>query len=190
MEQPATPAQPPRLRRHRPAAGLTLVELLCTLAILGVLLGGALPMLNQLRATQALRATADLLETDLQYARSLALTGGQTVRLSVQELADGRACYLIHTGGAQACQCQGNGLARCDAGSQLLRLVDLDPASGIRLASASRSLQFDASKGTVTPTATLRLTDRDGRAIHQVVNIMGRVRSCSPSGLGGLRPCA
>ena len=37
-------------------------------------------------------------------------------------------------------------------------------------------------KGTVTPTATLRVEARDGRAIHQVVNLLGRVRSCSPQG--------
>jgi len=30
------------------------------------------------------------------------------------------------------------------------------------------------------PTATLRIEARDGRSVHQVVNLLGRVRSCSP----------
>lgn len=174
----------------RPARGLSLVELLCTVAILLVLLGNALPMLGELRAQQLLRATADLLETDLQYARSLALTEGQPVRLSVQALADGQTCYLIHTGPAHACRCTGGGQSRCEPGQRLLRLAEQPLAMGVTLAPTERSLQFDGGKGTVTPTATLRVSDRDGRAIHQIINIMGRVRSCTPTGLGGLRPCA
>jgi type IV fimbrial biogenesis protein FimT len=56
--------------------------------------------------------------------------------------------------------------------------------------SASKSITFDAVRGTVTPTATLRVEARDGRAIHQVVNLLGRVRSCSPLGrVGGERVC-
>lgn len=174
----------------RPQHGFTLVEMLCTLATLAVLLGAALPSLHQLRATQTLRAAADLLETDLQYARSLALAEGQPVRLAVQAMDDGGSCYLIHTGPSQACRCSGAGQAQCSDGNRLLRLVELDRPAGLQLAPADRSLQFDANKGTVTPTATLRLSDRDGRTIHQIVNIMGRVRSCSPTGLGGLRRCA
>ena len=61
---------------------------------------------------------------------------------------------------------------------------------GISLAPLQRSILFDAGKGTVTPTATFAITDRDGRSIRQIVNIMGRVRSCTTTrGLGGLRPC-
>lgn len=175
----------------RPAAGLTLVELLCALAVLAVLLGGALPSLFQLRATLTLRATADLLETDLQYARSLALVEGQPVRLALQAQDNGGHCYLIHTGPAQSCSCQRAGQPpQCDPGSRLLRAVELDRGAGLRLAPVDRSLIFDSHKGTVTPTATLRLSDGEGRAIHQIINIMGRVRSCSPSGLGGLKACS
>jgi len=176
--------------RLRPAAGLTLVELLCALAILAVLMGGALPSLFQLRATQTLRAAADLLETDLQYARSLALAEGQPVRLSLQAMDDGGSCYLIHTGPAQSCRCRPAGqAAQCEPGSRLLRVVELDRSTGLRLAPVDRSLVFDSHKGTVTPTATLRLSDAEGRAIHQIVNIMGRVRSCSPTALAGMKAC-
>jgi type IV fimbrial biogenesis protein FimT len=37
-------------------------------------------------------------------------------------------------------------------------------------------------RGTVTPTGTLRLRLPDGRAVHHVVNITGRARTCSPQG--------
>jgi type IV fimbrial biogenesis protein FimT len=52
----------------------------------------------------------------------------------------------------------------------------------VQVRSASKSLTFDPLKGTVTPTATLRVEGKDGRAIHQVINLLGRVRSCSPNG--------
>jgi type IV fimbrial biogenesis protein FimT len=181
---------PTRRGLHRRAIGLSMVEMLCSLAITLVILGGALPMCRELRASQALQATAALLETDLQYARSLAVTGRRSIRLSVQALDSGGSCYLVHTGAAQACRCAGHGRAQCEPGAELLRLVEQDLPAGITLAPVQRSILFDGDKGTVTPTATLKVTDRDGRAIHQVINIMGRVRSCVPAGsLGGLRPC-
>ncbi len=49
---------------------------------------------------------------------------------------------------------------------------------------------FDPVRGTTTPTATVRVVAADGRAIHQIVNIMGRVRACSPGGaVSGYRAC-
>lgn len=186
MQQSHFQPSPTRARVH----GLTLIETLCVLAIMAVLLGGALPLFGELHASQALQATAALLETDIQLARSEASAGGRPVRLSVQQTPAGTTCYLIHTGAAHACRCEGAGRSVCDAGAALLRLSEQGGPSGISLAPVRRSILFDAGKGTVTPTATLRVVDREGRAIHQVVNIMGRVRSCTPTtGFAGLRPC-
>lgn len=171
--------------------GLSMVELLCTLAITTVLLGGAVPLVSELQLGQRLQATAALLETDIHLARSAAISGGRSVRLVAQALPGGGSCYLLHDGAANACDCSDDGRARCNAGVQLLRIETQPAGSGVVLAALARPLVFDAHKGTVTPTATLRLTARDGRTLHQVVNIMGRVRSCSPAGaVGGIRACA
>ena len=170
--------------------GLSLVEMLCSLAIMALLVGGALPMFNELRWSQGLQSAASLLETDLHHARSLAVVSGRPVRLSIQAPTAGGSCYIVHTGAAHACRCDGHGQAQCEAGAEMLRLVEQPVTAGIRLAPTERSIVFDGGKGTVTPTATLRLTDPDGRTIHQVVNIMGRVRTCAAVGtLGGLRRC-
>jgi type IV fimbrial biogenesis protein FimT len=90
----------------------------------------------------------------------------------------------VHTGAAGNCRCGGNQPAACTGDSELLRAVALDADGDVQVRSASRSVAFDPLKGTVTPTATLRVEARDGRAIHQVVNLLGRVRSCSPLGRG------
>jgi type IV fimbrial biogenesis protein FimT len=46
----------------------------------------------------------------------------------------------------------------------------------------SVSMLWHPDRGTVTPTGTLRLRLPDGRAVHHVVNITGRARTCSPLG--------
>lgn len=190
LNAPTSAAQSPRHRAGRPARGLSLVELLCALAILLVLLGGALPMVSDLRLGQRLQAMAALLETDIHLARSTAIRSGQPVRLVVQALPSGGSCYMLHDGAGDACTCSDDGQARCEAGVQLLRSEGQPASAGVVLAALARPVVFDGRKGTVTPTATLRLAARDGRTIHQVVNIMGRVRSCTPgAGVGGLRPC-
>ncbi len=179
-----------RSARGRCTGGFTLVEMLCTLAITAVLVSGVLPMFNDLHARQVLMAQAALLETDLHLARAHAMLNSQTVRLAVQAVPGGTSCYLLHTGAADACRCEGGGRTRCDGDASVLRLAEQAGPTGITLAPLARSLAFDAGKGTVTPTATLRLIDREGRAVHQVINIMGRVRTCTPSaGFVGLRPC-
>ena len=170
--------------------GLSLVELLCSLTIMAILLGGALPMFNELRTGMALHATAALLETDLHFARSVAITGGTSVRLSVLGTAAGGSCYVLYTGAANACSCDGRGQTRCEAGARLLRLEEQAGSAGVSLVPLQRSILFDAHKGTVTPTATVQVVAADGRTIHQVVNIMGRVRTCALAGsVGGLPAC-
>jgi type IV fimbrial biogenesis protein FimT len=120
----------------------------------------------------------------------MAITSGTSVRLSVLPMTSGGSCYVIYTGAANGCVCQGQGQARCDAGTTLLRLEEQSGSAGVTLVPLQRSLIFDANKGTVTPTATVQVVAADGRAIHQIVNIMGRVRACSPSAsVGGLPVC-
>jgi type IV fimbrial biogenesis protein FimT len=78
----------------------------------------------------------------------------------------------------------------CSGGAEPLRLVRVGGELGISLQFNSRSMLFDPVKGTTTPTATFKVTGRSGSAIHQVVNIMGRVRSCSPTpALSGYKAC-
>lgn len=170
--------------------GLTMVDMLCSVMLAMVLLSGVLPLFDELRSRVTLESAASLLETDIQYGRSTAISKGVSVRLSVQAQADGGSCYVMYTGPANACTCSGDGQAQCEGDGRLLR-VEAQPANAdVTLAPLARPLIFDAFKGTVTPTATVQLVARDGRSIHQVINIMGRVRTCTPTGaLPGVRRC-
>jgi type IV fimbrial biogenesis protein FimT len=44
--------------------------------------------------------------------------------------------------------------------------------------------------GTSTPTGTVRVIGANGRELRHVVNVMGRVRTCSPQGnVAAYRAC-
>ena len=52
------------------------------------------------------------------------------------------------------------------------------------------SILFDPVHGTSTPAGTVRVIGSTGRELRHVVNVMGRVRTCSPQGgVSGYRAC-
>lgn len=170
-------------------AGVTLTESLVTLAITAILLGSAAPGFQELRLRRHLEGVAAQLETDLQLARAEAVARREGVRVGFTTGADGGSCYVLHTGAAGACTCDGSGAVTCEPGAEALRRVPLAAGHPVRLQSNSGSILFDHVKGTVTPTATIRLDSAAGQ-VRQIVNVMGRVRSCTPDGaLPGIRPC-
>jgi type IV fimbrial biogenesis protein FimT len=176
----------PSIRNFR---GLTLVELPCGMAIAVTAVGTAVPSLKGIQQTQQLHAVAARLETDVQFARSLARTRSEGVRLSVQALDGGGSCTVAHTGGANDCRCSAEGQAERIGEAEVLSAA-AQPASGAWITTTGRSLVFDGSRGTVTPTATLKVVSGNGSAIHQIVNIMGRTRSCTPQGpVAGIKAC-
>jgi type IV fimbrial biogenesis protein FimT len=170
--------------------GITLIESMSVVAILSIVMGTALPSFTSLRQRADLAGVAAQLETDVQFARSQAAAFGHPVQLTLRE-SGGATCYMVHSGPAAQCSCGATAAtAACSGDAELLRSVLLTPTGDVQVRSASKSIAFDPVKGTATPTATLRVEARDGRAIHQVVNLLGRVRSCSPRGrLAGEAAC-
>ena len=191
-------ASKPALRRPGVAApsrratcrGISLIEACAVLAVLSVLAGLALPSFGDHLAKRRLEGRAVELSNDLQYLRSEAVSRNEAMRISFG--ADGGgSCYVLHPAEAKDCRCASDGSARCNAtGPGPLRSVGLPATEGIALASNVASIMIDPRLGTSTPGGTLRLSDHAGREIRQVVNIMARVRSCSPGGrVAGHRRC-
>lgn len=179
--EPERPGQYQRPRpRPRRQGGLSLIEHVVVLGITGVSIAAAVPSLDDLRWRHAVGSAASQLETELQYTRSLAVARNQNVRFTMDTIAE-RSCYVIHTGGPNDCSCTADGSASCTDGATALRSASVQQLHGLTLTSSARSVAFDGSRGTVTPTTTLRLHSRQGDAVHVVVNIMGRIRSCSAS---------
>ena len=167
---------PSRIQR-----GLSLIESLIALAITAIATGATLPGFQLALEQRRLEGAAAQLHTDLQLARSEAVARNRTLRISFSQQA-GASCYVLHTGAAGACPCDISGVSTCTAGAEALRSVNFAAGTGVQLQSNVPSMVLDGSKGTVSPTGTLRLSSAEGRALHVVVNIMGRARKCSPGG--------
>jgi type IV fimbrial biogenesis protein FimT len=161
----------------RLARGVTLVEGCAVLAIVSIVLGSALPGFDEMRQHQHLQGMAAQLETDLHLARSQAVAMNRLVRLSFAGEGAG-ACYAIHTGNADDCDCTSGS---CKDEASLIALRRLEGKLPLALESNAQSLAFSPHFGTVTPTATMRVQSAGGDEIRLVVNITGRVRSCTPS---------
>jgi type IV fimbrial biogenesis protein FimT len=178
----------PIARRAR-QLGVTLVETATAMSVVSAVAGLAAPSFNSAIERRHLEGTAQQLETDVHYARSLAVARNSAVRISFSTHTDA-TCYVIHEGSANACQCTGDSVAVCSGAAQALRTVRVAAETGVRVESNSRSILFDPAYGTSTPTGTVQIIGRGGAAIHQIVNIMGRVRSCSPAPtIAGYRAC-
>ncbi|MEQ1804908.1 MAG: GspH/FimT family pseudopilin [Burkholderiaceae bacterium] len=161
--------------------GVTWVETCVVLAILGVVSGAALPEMGKLLDARRLEGAAVQFATDVQFARSEAVARNQPVRLSVFA-GPQSTCYALHTGQSNQCTCVDSGPAVCTGSAREIKSIALPASQGVTLAANTGSVLFDPLHGTSTPTATFRILGRRGQAIHQVINVMGRVRSCTPAG--------
>lgn len=174
------------LRRQR---GVTAVESLIVVFVLAILIGVGAPSLHGQRERQELIGVAAQLETDVHLARSEAVARNRTVRLTLKE-GGGASCYLIHEGTVPSCSCAEVERSACPVDGAVVRALVLPAGARVQLRSAVRSMVFDPLKGTVTPTATIKAESADGSALHQVVSITGRVRSCTPQGrVAGVAAC-
>lgn len=162
--------------------GLTLVEMALVLAIASILAGGGLQGFEQMRLAKRLESLAALLRTDIQYARSTSVATGQPVRLHVEPTPGGGSCYLLYPGELSSCTCTGPAGPSCTSGAEPLRVQRLEQQDRVSLSLNVRSLVFDGSTGTVTPTGTFEMRNAQGDALKVVVNVMGRARTCLHAG--------
>lgn len=144
------------------------------------MLSAAVPGARASLERRRLDGVAAQLAADLRHARSEAVARNRPVRVSFLGYA-GAACYLIHTGPVTQCSCSGTRPA-CGAGAVLVRGVVPDGADGIAVRANVDSIAFDPLHGTATPAATVQVAASSGEAVRHVVNVLGRVRSCSPEG--------
>lgn len=166
-------------RRQR---GITLLECCVCLTILCILVGSAAPSFTDLLERQRLYGQSATLLGDLQHMRSEAIMRNSDMRMSFHATAAG-SCYVVHAGPAAACSCDGSGQAQCNAAQAALINARHWQAGGSRQVTANvTSILFDPRAGLAAPGGTVRLTDSAGREIRHIVNLRGRVRTCSAQG--------
>ena len=162
-----------------------MIECCITLAITGILAGSALPYFKDTLDKRRIEGVSSEVRTDLMYARGEAVARNDGVRVSFYQGGAGR-CYVVHTGSRADCQCDGSGPAVCTGDAEALKTVN--ESRGVQVLANVSSLRFDPTHGTTSPTGTVCTVPERGRAVHNVVSILGRVRTCSPAAVGA--PCA
>jgi type IV fimbrial biogenesis protein FimT len=169
------------LAARRAQRGLTLIEVCSVLTIASIVVGTAMPSFESAKNKRVLEGVAAELATDLRYVRTEAVTRNVGVRFSFRPVAGG-TCTLVHTGASADCQCSADGVAQCSNEASLLKAVFYPASSGLAVTTNVSSMRFDPTNGSVTPTGTVTMAGPNGQSLKHVVNITGRVRTCSPGG--------
>ncbi len=176
---------------RRSTAGFTMIELLITIAIGAILVSLVAPNFRGYLAKKRVEGVLTELATDIQLARSEAVSRNTTVRMTL-----GTNCYMIHPVAASAVA------SSCTVTSGTnIRTVVLENASTVNLSAAGglTSIDFDSIRGT----ATLNGVTTDEGSIdvktpagaspafqlRAVVSKYGRVRVCTTNGMAGYSAC-
>lgn len=171
-------------RSHPPKhsqRGISLIEAMIVVVVTAIVAATAAPSLAAFIDGRRLDSAAHALAADVQFVRTEAVARNRPIRLSFHASA-ATSCWVVHTGLAAQCSCANEGPAVCTGGAAEIKTVVLGAADRVVVQTNVASILFDPLHGTSTPTGTLRLIDPRGRAVHHIVNVMGRVRSCTPAG--------
>ena len=204
---------PQRSAAPQHARGLTLVELMVVVAVVVVLLVVAAPSLRDFIETQRHKAVHAELSTDVQFARSEAVSRSDWIFMQFGVRSDDSTCYTVFTCSAAdagspdptgcACDC---GSLPCTGATQEQRTVVADVARGVSFIPEvpALRLRFDPRTGgmrgfNTLPTGGLLALDQvviETLAVRREVRLRalvsgaGRVSNCSPSGaVSGYPPC-
>ena len=171
-------------RHHRAQRGFTIIELMTALVVAGILLAVAIPSFRELLARNRVEGVAGELSTDLQYARSEAVSRNAQVGL----IAEGNCYTVFVVGSTPATSCTNLG-----TGGASIKRVIIDVAD-TSLAFASNGgqafIQFDPVRGMATDAGgandwsgfvNVSTTVGNWQLRADVTNF-GRAKACSPSG--------
>jgi type IV fimbrial biogenesis protein FimT len=174
---------------------MTLVELLVVLVVIAAVLALAMPSFSRLLARKQVEGVFNELQTDLQLARSSAVSRGMPVRMTF-----GSGCYVVHThpAGAGDSSCSQGGASTMGANSSEIKTTQLQAGSATSIVPQDLLtwIEFDSVRGTATwsgsgATGAINVGSAVGNWQLQA-NILatGRVQTCSPGGsLTGFTPC-
>jgi type IV fimbrial biogenesis protein FimT len=167
--------------------GLTLLELVITLAVLVVLAALAAPSLASRLRGERLQSAADMLAIDIAEARHEAARRGSALHIEAHR--DGAQwCWSVAT--RAGCPCDTTpaaGTAGSDAAPAQCRLKNVSAADhpGVGLA-RSEAIRVDADGQSSAAVAAVFIAGE--RQLQVQVSRFGRARVCDPQGAAGRVP--
>lgn len=182
---------------HLGRRGLTLIELLVGVAILAAVLALGVPSLQQWLLSQRVGAVSTQLLTDLQLARSEAITRGLPTQVSFGG-DSALTCYVIHVAGdsrGRPCNCAAAAGTACNGtGNEEIKTVSIDKSSQVTIVS-NQHQRFEANARFTDENLPLSVTVGASSAVQLRVvaaPFIQRPSICAPSGstVPGFKPCA
>jgi type IV fimbrial biogenesis protein FimT len=199
--------------------GLTVIELMVVIALVGILVALVAPSMRGLISAQRVRGINAELVTDLQYARSEAARRSHDVRVGFKE-TDSLTCYVVYIepevvstviidadGGASRCDCSrapGQAVCTAEDGREEIKTVQVQRSTGVTISVTSAVgpiINFGRSSGRlekvseggsapIVPFEVLVAGTARGQ-LRTSVNPAGRPSVCSPdSSISGVQPCS
>lgn len=176
------------------ARGLTLIELMVTVGILGIVLAVATPSLADFMNKRRVRLVADELSTLMVYARSEAGLRNRRVNVFFSS-GNSQSCYTIAEFSALGrCDCSSTPI--CTGGFLQLKTVSIPSLTGVSLAPAEQlryetgrpgvegfALAFMVPSLQANPNnAMVEITGGRGYQLRMQLTPLGRPTLCSPNG--------
>lgn len=184
--------------------GVTLLEMLIAMAILGIIVSVAMPSMSGFTANQRLLGAAEQIHGHLQQARSEAVGRSATVyvnfsasgttswtygvsttnscTLTITDPATANACVITVNDGDTTVDGVDGGV---DTGDRVLMRFPGTDYTDVEMAIASFSsgtqITFDSVRGTST-SGQINLEGSTGKLLRVAVSLLGRVEICSPDG--------
>lgn len=190
------PRRPSGVRR----AGVTVVELMVTLAIVAVLAAIAVPSMAALIARKRLEGLAQELMTDLRFLKSYQIHNRPATGTGIGFSSDSnRLCYMLFVHGDTAdCDCGKPADLVCGSSTApgrpvALRQVDIPRSTGIRITTDTNMLTLGDYNGMPIFQRTLRVSLANDAAGEIVVSTNGNgiAMMCSVSGaFGAIKSCS
>jgi type IV fimbrial biogenesis protein FimT len=173
----------PFLRRS--AAGFTLIELIVTIAIAGILLAIVIPSFSDFFSKRRVEGIAAELVTDLQYARTEAVARNRNTMVTF-----GTACYVVYMSPASAST---PSTCTVSDASAVVKSVSISSGNtvGVSTLASLETITFEpvlgsASNNVGANPGVVEVSSTAGRPWKLQVRLsnQGRVKTCSPSGTG------
>jgi type IV fimbrial biogenesis protein FimT len=148
--------------------GLTLIELVISLAIMAIVASWAFPEGERLMARWKLQATAERLSADLQTARLDAIERGLTQHVHI--LSGSHWCWSVS-------ESPGCG---CEEPLSCQRIRAVAPTSGDVWLESGGPVRFEPSAESRVAPYSVPLSNAHGDRLMVTLTPMGRSRVCSP----------
>lgn len=169
----------PELRSASASRGVSMLECCMTLAVMALLLLVGVPSLKELQDRIRLQGQSKALTAQIINMRFEAIMKNQAVRMTFINSPDG-TCYVVHTGPAESCTCDGQGNANCNTKlGQVLATQHWNTNERVQIYANVRTILFDPRTGLAAPGGTVRLVNASGQELRHIVSLRGRVRTCS-----------